>query len=72
MCEEWALETECPPGATAVGSECWRFGSLGQSCGEVCGADAFVNVEGTTDGCWREDVVVCLNDHNDNFFQANP
>ena len=28
----------------------------------VCGADEMVNLEGTTDGCWREAVVLCLND----------
>ena len=62
MCEAWRQEDDCPPGATAIGGECWRLGGVGQSCGQVCGADEKVNLEGTTDGCWREAVVLCLND----------
>ena len=50
------------PDATAIGGECWRLGGVDQSCGQVCGGDDMVNLEGTTDGCWREAVVLCLND----------
>ena len=50
------------PDATAIGGECWRLGGVDQSCGQVCGGDDMVNLEGTTDGCWQEAVVLCLND----------
>ena len=58
----WAREIDCPEGAVAVAGECWRLGDVGQDCGEVCGSDDNVNNQGTTNGCWREDVVACLND----------
>ena len=49
MCEAWRRKDTCPEGATAIGGGCWRLGAVGQTCGQVCGADAMVDIQGTTD-----------------------
>ena len=74
MCTQWAQQTHCPHGSVAIAGECWRLGEINQDCGDVCGGDLNVDIQGTTDGCWREDVVVCLNDKaklSDDFWEAH-
>jgi hypothetical protein len=74
MCTQWARQTHCPHGSVAIAGECWRLGEINQDCGDVCGGGLNVDIQGTTDGCWREDVVVCLNDKaklSDDFWEAH-
>ena len=53
------------PGARASyiaahGHACWQLSAEGQTCGQICGGDAFVDVDGTRVGSSDADVVNCL------------
>jgi hypothetical protein len=50
------------PGGVLVDDQCWRVGGRGQSCAQVCGMEAMVDVERTIDGSARHQVIDCLED----------